>query len=126
MIRYIPVLMLLACSVASAAETRATIPKQFVGFWGSNLKSCQDADGEGRAIHIEPQRIRFYESTGKVLAVATKGELELALILELRGEGGTWIESLQYRLSADKSKMTDVTGRQNRMVLVRCDKLNQK
>ena len=39
------------------------------------------------------------------------GELELAVIVEMSGEGERWLEAIQFRLSADRKTLTDVTGR---------------
>jgi hypothetical protein len=69
---------------------------------------------------ISDQRIAFYESHGPILSVASDGMLELALILELSGEGETWLETRQFRLSEDRQTLTDVTGRRQLMTRVRC------
>jgi len=130
--RYIAIALLFVCGLALAAEARKAIPKEFLGYWGNNSMSCQDLRVDLRAIRIEPQRInRFVNSSedeisGKVLAVATSGKLELAVILEFRGGGETWIEARQFLLSADMNTMTDITGRQDGMVFKRCNKTSQK
>jgi hypothetical protein len=111
----------LLCSGALlAAEAHISIPRQFLGNWASSTAKCSSQDADDLRMHIAPNRMSFCESSGRVLAVATDGELELAVILELSGEGETWLEALQFRLSADRQTLTNVTGRQTIAVRVRC------
>jgi hypothetical protein len=122
---YVAGVLALASGLVLAADTQKAIPKQFLGEWGASKTSClkhntDDVDTDDLEMRIEPSRISFYESSGKVLAVATSGELELALILELSGEGETWLGTKEFRLSADMNTITDVKDHQNSPVRVRC------
>lgn len=116
-----------AYGLALASQTPNTIPKQFLGEWGGSKAFClthnsNSVDTDDLILLIEPSRISFYESAGKVLAVATKGDRELALIVEMNSEGNTWLDTLQFRLSTDKNSITSIIGGQDKTVRVRCQK----
>ena len=111
---------LLFAGVVAAAETHATIPKQFRGSWAGSTAHCAAASAESK-LTIRETALDFYESRGRVLAVATQGETELALLIEASGEGQSWLDARQFRLSEDGQTLTDVTGGRKQAVRVRCN-----
>ena len=115
----------LSAGGSSAAEARDTVPSQFQGTWAASAAQCSAPFTESKLV-ISEKRIAFYESHGPVLAAASDGELELAVILELSGEGQTWLETKQFRLSEDRQTLTDVTGRRQLMIRVRCNEAGQR
>src|SRR4029078_2015909 len=62
----------------------------------------------------------FYESRGRVLAIATRGNTELALLSEASGDGQSWLDARHFKLSGDHRTLTDVTGGRKQAVRVRC------
>ncbi|PZV16005.1 MAG: hypothetical protein DCF20_09635 [Pseudanabaena sp.] len=114
------ILIFIPMSVA-AAEQQKSVPVQFQGEWNSNLKHCGTNLNDSRLI-LSAAHIQFYESNGPIKAIVTEGQFELALISKLSGEGGNWLSYRQYRLSADRSKLTDVTNENSKFVRYRCPK----
>jgi hypothetical protein len=112
--------IVLASGFVLAADVHTSIPDQFIGRWGGSLQSCADPGADDLRLDVEPGRMRFWESTGRVLAVATDGPLKLALLMEFSGEGETWLEALEFQLSQDRGKLSTVTSRRNVASRVRC------
>ena len=110
-----------ASCLTLAAETPKAIPKQFLGTWSSSITSCRDRDHDHSFMTIEGLRLSFYESSGRVLAVATSGKRELALLVELKGEDNALLDALKFRLSEDNNTLTTVNGFQSGMTRVRCN-----
>ena len=111
---------LLAEASIAAAEIHDAVPRQFQGLWAASAAQCSAPSTESKLV-ISEKRIEFYESHGPILTVVSDGEFELALTLELSGEGQTWPETRQFRLSEDRQTLTDVTGRRQLMTRVRCN-----
>ncbi len=109
MIGFLLLLAVFGAGAAMAAERRETVPARFAGEWVADLKQCGADRGDSRP-RLDAYRIRFHESGGPIKAVVTRGELELALIAELSGEGETWLACHRFRLSADHKQLTDATG----------------
>ncbi len=120
MIRSLALILALVAGGATAADLQRTVPPRFQGEWNSNLEHCGTGLNDSR-LRISANRIRFYESGGPAKAVVTQGEFDLALISELSGEGQTWLSYNLFRLSADHTYMTDVTG-ESKFVRYRCPK----
>lgn len=100
--------LLTASGVASAADVVDGVPRQFIGEWRSNVSACGTWDDD-MALRIERHHIRYYESDGPILAVAVRDQRELALIVELTGEGETWLATSQFTLSPDQQTLTSVS-----------------
>lgn len=110
----------LASGFVLAAEVHTSIPNQFLGRWGGSIQSCADPGADDLTLVVDPGRMRFWESSGRVLAAATDGPLKLALLMEFSGEGETWLEALEFQLSPDRSRLNAVAGRRNVASRVRC------
>lgn len=119
MYQWLIAFVLLFTVPALAAETRGTIPEQFRGTWAATAAHCAAVGAESK-LSIHKTGIDFYESRGRLLAIAVDGETELALLIELSGEGDTWLEAMRFTLSEDHHTLTDVTGRRRGSVRVRC------
>lgn len=111
---------LVASPIAAAAQAPTTVPKPFRGEWNATLEDCGTGMNDSRLI-IGARDVRYYESGGRVLAAVTRGRFELALVLELSGEGETWMTTAQYALSPDGKKLTDMDqSAEQPMVRYRC------
>jgi hypothetical protein len=119
-------LVALSAGVVHAADSRKSIPQRFQGEWTSRLSGCMDLGTDDHAIRISPSVVYFYESKGKVVAVAAHRSLELAIILDMSGEEEVWMQVMQFRLSRDRKTLTDVTTRMPGTVRVRCPRKSQK
>ena len=89
-----------------AAETHKTIPKIFQGKWTSNPKDC-GADHETN-LEISKNHIFFYESSGPIIAIVTKQKNELALIIELSGEGEEWLSFYHFAINNKNNELADM------------------
>jgi hypothetical protein len=98
--RLILVLVVLLVTASAVAAERVTkVPQAFIGRW------C-NADSES-LLEIKSNEISYYESQGPIKAVVASGDGEVALILELTGEGETWLTTAQFKLSKDKKQLID-------------------
>ena len=98
--------MLFRSVKAKATETHITIPKLFQGKWTSNTKDC-GTDNETN-LEIAKNYISFYESSGPTISIVTKQKNELALIIELSGEGEEWLSFVHFKISDKNNKLTDM------------------
>lgn len=116
--------MALFAGTSMAAERQEAVPARFVGEWVADLKRC-GADRDDSRLRLDADRIRFHESGGPIKAVVTRGELELAPIAELSGEGETWLARHRFRLSADRERLIDATG-EAEFARYRCPKSSKR
>ena len=99
----------LACLLSpGAGAAEPVIPPAFVGEWNANPAKCGAREDES-FLKIEPHYVYFWESSGPVRASVTRGR-ELALILELNGEGETWLSTHEFVLSAHGSMLVTTGG----------------
>lgn len=101
MFALVPVIVAGLCATPAR---QAAIPAQFQGEWNENLEHCGTGINHAR-FRIGPDWIRFYESGGPVRAVVTEGELEVAVIARLSGEGMSYLSALHFRLSPDQARL---------------------
>ena len=94
--------LILVPAIASAGIP--TIPKEFLGEWNADLSQCGKGTEES-FLMMEPHQVSFWESSGPVRAAIVL-DRELALILELFGEGERWLSATQFELSADGKVLT--------------------
>jgi hypothetical protein len=109
---------LLIGSGAGAAELRDSIPESFRGTWAGSWMHCS-LGGES-SLTIGEHTVDFYESRGRVLAIATEGDTDLALLVEASGEGQTWLSALQFKMSDDRQTLWITVGGQ-RIERSRCE-----
>ena len=100
--------------ISPLAWAGTSIPSQFRGEWNEDLKQCGKGENDS-FLYIERRKVTFWESQGPVRAAVVRGN-ELALILELTEPDGTWLETAQFELSADGTKLTSNTSSENNFV----------
>lgn len=91
------------------------IPPQFHGEWNEDVASCGTGLNDSR-LRIEATRMRFYESGGQVRGAFTQGPFEMIAVLDMSGEGETWIAAYHFVLASDGRYLTADDG----SVLYRC------
>jgi hypothetical protein len=96
--------LFLTSTSVTAADVLDGVPAQFSGEWNSVIAHCGTANNDS-ALRIERSHIYFWESDGPVLAVVAQGEYEIVLIVELSGEGQTWLSTAHFKLSPAKDKL---------------------
>jgi len=87
------------------------VPVPFRGEWNSKLEDCGTGLNDS-SLTIGARTISFYESSGPILAVITKGETSLALIARLKsGEDGStvWDAPVKFELSQNQAVLKDTT-----------------
>jgi len=114
----------LSLAVTSLAQGQATVPNGFRGKWTGSRNKC-GVPSEG-SLAIYADRIDFYESRGRVLAVKAISEREVEVTLELSGEGHVWRRMVRFRLSEDGRSLTDVTEQKYQSVRVRCKEAHRE
>ena len=114
-------IMITVASLVAApvhAQEGPAVPDQFRGKWAGSQAKCKVPSESSLSIHAD--RVDFYESGGKVLAVQLISDLEMEVQLESSGEGQTWRSTRRFKLSEDKRSLTDVTRRDYQALRVRC------
>jgi hypothetical protein len=62
-----------------------------------------------------------HESSGPVLAVVARGNAEIAVILELSGEGSSWLQLLRLGLDSTGQRLdVETVGVEGAMGRIRC------
>jgi hypothetical protein len=89
---------------AIAAEVMDGVPAQFQGGWNSVPAHCGTSKNDS-ALRIEKDHIYFWESDGPILAVVAHGKHEIAIIVELSGEGQTWLSTAHFKLSPAQDRL---------------------
>jgi len=121
LLNILPLTILVLCSLSlNAYETPKVIPEQFQGQWSSDLKYC-NKDHEYN-LKIFKDYLMFWESIGSALSIVTKENNELALILELSGEGEEWLSFKHYKINNDNNQLTDITDpyAKNKLIRYKC------
>lgn len=108
-------------NMALAVSKHDEIPVDFHGTWVTDLRAC-NATNDVPTIEISEKRIAFWESSGTAIAVVTKEGNELALIMDMRGEGSEWLGLMHFKLSDDKTVLTfiDVDDPDEQFLRYRC------
>lgn len=114
----VPALLLLPATVA-AADLVPAVPSQFIGEWNARLGDCGSGENDS-ALRIGKNRIEYYESDGPIKAIVSHGRYEIALVLELSGEGQTWIATEHFKLSVGGDRLTSVNQPGDGFVRYRC------
>lgn len=81
-----------------AADERF-IPDSWIGEWNARLEDCGTGNNESR-LRIERDRVLFHENGGKVRGAFLRGPFEIVIVLDMSGEGETWIDSHHFVMSA--------------------------
>lgn len=84
----------------------STVPDRFDGQWTGSAESCR-SDADELTLRIAAGHITYWESDGPIRAVVVRGDAEIALIVQLLGEGNTWLSTPQFTLSPGGMQLTD-------------------
>jgi len=117
--RFVIALLLLMPGSVIASKLTSAVPRQFLGEWNAVLADCGTGDNES-ALRIRKNEIAYYESHGPIKAIVSHGRYEVALILELSGEGETWITTEHFKLSPGGDKLTSVNQPGDGYIRYRC------
>ncbi|HEY0043005.1 MAG TPA: hypothetical protein VGB62_00515 [Allosphingosinicella sp.] len=97
----------------------ATLPEDYRGVWEETPADCA-APSEYR-LEVTAGTLQFLESIGTVTAVTEMGDDAVSVGADYEGEGETWSEIRELRLSDGGNSLT-VTGDGTMVTRVRCPK----
>lgn len=86
-------------ATATPVAGAGMIPAAFRGEWNRVPADCGKGGNDSR-LRIEGKRLRFYESSGDVLAVHGEGRT-ITVRARYSGEGQTWEDARSFTLSQD-------------------------
>ena len=86
----------------------ASVPEQFRGTWAADAAACSTPGHESR-LAIGATDVEFHESAGPITAVASGGN-QLAVTVQLSGEGDTWSDTYGFELSDDGQALFATDG----------------
>lgn len=69
------------------------------------LEDCGTGNNDSR-LQIGAHEVRFYESGGRVRGAFLSGPYEIIIVLDMSGEGHTWMASHQFTLASDGSHLS--------------------
>ena len=107
----------LAVSIGGQAIDERFIPDPWIGEWNEKLEDCGTGNNDSR-LRIEQDRVRFYEGGGLVRGAFLRGPFEILIVLDMSGEGQTWIDSHHFVMSASGNYIS--TAGDDPMVRYRC------
>ena len=120
--------LIIAAFLASLAGSAAaqqqqhderTIPAEFHGEWNETLVDCGTANNDSR-LTITATEMQFYESGGVVRGAFMHGPYEILIVLNMSGEGSSWMSSFQYTLASDGSYLSARSDDGSLFVRYRC------
>lgn len=118
-------LILAAAVLATAAPAHATgptrVPPAFLGEWNYTPAAC-GKDNDDSRLYIGPNSLRFWESSGPIMAVKVHSPREISITARLSGEGETSVEVTRFRLSADGKALSQISVDGPPFVRRRCPK----
>jgi|SRR5690606_35620965 len=117
--RSVVIFLALLPATVAAADVVPSVPSQFIGEWNARIADCGTGDNDS-ALRIRKSQIEYYESDGPIKAVVSHGRYEIALILELSGEGQTWIATEHFKLSPGEDTLTSINQPGDGFVRYRC------
>lgn len=111
-----PVAALLTLGADHPVDERF-IPDPWIGEWNERLEDCGTANNDSR-LRIERDRVFFYESGGIVRGAFLHGPFEIVIVLDMSGEGQTWIDAHHFVMSASGNYIR--TAGDDALVRYRC------
>lgn len=117
--RSVVIFLALLPATVAAADVVPSVPSQFIGEWNARIADCGTGDNDS-ALRIRKSQIEYHESDGPIKAVVSHGRYEIALILELSGEGQTWIATEHFKLSPGEDTLTSINQPGDGFVRYRC------
>jgi hypothetical protein len=92
---------------AAPAVARDIIPEAFRGVWNAD-GICRKGEPDDSKLTITARELRYYESGGSVISVAVRDTRKIAVKAKFGGEGETWIDTEEFRLSPNGDSLTAI------------------
>lgn len=90
---------------SASAQQHTYIPIQFRGLWNFSPDECSIPYSQGR-LQIQGDQLSFYESSGPVTEVTSRGDYEVTASAEMSGEGEIYTNTYTFQLSENYSSIT--------------------
>lgn len=81
------------------------IPLEFRGEYNANLNDCGTGNNDSK-LRISWDRLRFWESSGKLKELLRLPDGSVVISAEMSGEGEKWMSVYQLRLSEEGKKLS--------------------
>ena len=124
--RVIAIGLMIGLTLAGVAQAQTpderSIPEPWIGEWNSDLEDCGTGNNDSR-LRIEPNRVLFYEGGGMVRGAFLHGPFEIVIVLDMSGEGETWIAAHHFIMSANGHHI--MTDGDDPLVRYRCTGASQ-
>jgi len=102
---------------AEAPATQEALPAEFHGRYDESRVACRGSS-EYRLV-ITASELRYHESVGRVRKVVVEEPLVASVTADYQGEGETWSNVRELRLSKDGSSIM-ITGDGTGLTRIRC------
>lgn len=110
---------LLAFTSPAYGDGSGPIPSRYIGHWSGSVDSCE-SERDDLTLVIGSDKFSYWESQGIVKAAVVGRGGELAVILEMNGEGETWLSAAVLKISPDGKRLIDSD---KELVRYRCSQL---
>jgi hypothetical protein len=107
------------CAAAQPQDDERSIPAKFQGEWNTVVADCGTANNDSRLV-ISANEVQFYESGGAVRGAFLHGPYEILIVLDMSGEGSSWMTSFQWTMASDGSYLSDRSVDGSLFVRYRC------
>ena len=81
----------------TASEVPTVIPEKFLGVWDAAVADCKTS--RDMKLTITPTAVRYWESSGDLIAVKIVSADDITVNVLMTGEGETWRETSHMALS---------------------------
>lgn len=99
----IAVAMLMAsCSSSTADDAEKSVPERWHGEWNEDIATCGKHTNDSELV-IRSDRLEYWESGGLVRGAFERGPFEIVIVLEMSGEGQTWLDAHRFTMSSSGS-----------------------
>jgi hypothetical protein len=113
-----------AALLASSGHAQAdgiTVPERWRGLYAEDLGDCE-ARENFTTMDLIADRVTFYEHGGFIRATFDRGPFEILMVVDMAGEGQTWLSTLHFTASPDFSYIQAAGGSEDeaKLTLYRC------
>jgi hypothetical protein len=105
--------------VSKSKDKTIEFPRLYHGAWDVSQKACNEKWSDSRLI-IAATSIKYWQSSGEILAISSDSSNSLQVKLSMIGEGEKWIKNAKY--SVIESKLTEYFDKYDPFSRVLCEK----
>lgn len=102
----------------TAGDVSRKVPDKFLGDWCTEPVPQEEDAGESD-IRIGSREIGYYRESGRIIAAAATDD-QLILIVELKEDGRTWLDTHEFEISEDGKRITSLREDGQIRTRIRC------